>query len=209
MILTPLFILSLGATCLSTGPLPSPDPATGVNRETLYKQGIRFDQFLHQAVERREMWLQNYERATVPDRILKRARAVPGQWYLLVVAEDWCSDSANTIPYLARLVGAVGRLEMRIIDSDVGRTVMDDHRTPDGRAATPTVVLLDANFDEVGCFIERPRELQEWALEHREELDDEEFLRSKFAWYDRDSGVQTMSEVVELLEAGASGSKGC
>ena len=34
---------------------------------------------------------------------------------LLVVAEDWCTDSANTIPYVARLAALAG-VELRILD---------------------------------------------------------------------------------------------
>lgn len=181
----------------------------GVNREALYKQGISFDVFLKRAVKRRDMWHASYAKGTVPDDLLARARAVPGTWHLLVVAVDSCSDSANIVPYLAHLVSAVDGLDMRIIDSDLGRVVMDAHRTPDGRAATPTIVLLNEDYDEVGCFIERPRELQQWAFQHEQKLEHDEFMKQKFAWYDEDLGRQSMSEIIALMEAGAKGADGC
>ncbi len=209
MIVAALAFFTSSVSCALVGPAVPVASDTAVNREALYRHGIPFEQFLDQAVRRRQMWLKNHAKGSVPEDLLQRARAVPGTWYLLVVAEDACSDSANTLPYVAHLVSAVEGLDMRIVSSKVGRVVMEDHRTPDGRAATPTMVLLNSGFNEVGCFIERPRELQDWALEHRDELDDDEFLEQKFAWYDRDLGRQTLSEIVSLMEAAASGSPGC
>ena len=208
MVVGQLALFFLGVVCVP-GDAIQPVGGVGVNREALYKQGITFDVFLDQAVKRREMWLNNYAKGGVPDDLLRRARAIPGTWRLLVVAVDSCSDSANTIPYLAHLVSAVDGLEMRIIDSDVGRPVMEAHRTPDGRAATPTVVLLDRDYEEVGCFIERPEELQDWALTGGKELEHEEYMEQKFAWYDKDLGRQTMLEVIVLMEAAAQGAMGC
>ena len=47
-----------------------------------------------------------------------------------MVAVDSCSDSVNTIPYLARLVEMVDGFDMRVVNSRVGRKVMEDHPTP-------------------------------------------------------------------------------
>jgi hypothetical protein len=206
--ITTLGMLVLGTVCL---PLAQPRGivADTVSRETLYRQGTTFETFLDQVVGRREMWLRNYERGTVPEDLMHRARAVPGRWHLLVVTVDRCSDSANIVPYVAHLVDAVEALEMRLIDPDLGRGIMEAHRTPDGRAATPTIVLLNTAFQEVGCFIERPSGLQAWALEHRQDLDDAEFLKQKFAWYDNEQGRQTLSEIIDLMEAATSGRIGC
>lgn len=58
-------------------------------------------------------------------------------------------------PYPKFLANARARRELRIIGSDIGRAIMNAHRTPDGRAATPTVLLLDANFTEIVELMER------------------------------------------------------
>jgi len=200
----------LGSLCGPTSAQPDTTPAVQtVSREALYNQGISFDTFLERAVRRRQMWLANHAKGPAPEDLVSRARLVPGRWRLLIVAEDACSDSANIVPYLAHLVNAVEGLDMRIINSELGRGVMEDHRTPDGRAATPTIVVLDERYEEVGCFIERPRELQEWAMHNRDRLSDEEFLERKFDWYDRDRGRQSMTEIIALMEAAAAGRGRC
>lgn len=169
----------------------------------LYEQGRSYAAFLEQAERRKSMWETNTEKAGVPEDLLERAVAVDGTWHLLAVAVDGCSDSANVIPYLAALTDAVDGLNMRIIDSTAGRALMNAHRTPDGRAATPTIILLDSDYENVGAFIERPAPLQEWAMANKDELSDGEYMTQKFAWYDEDLGKTTMLEVVELMEAAA------
>jgi len=174
---------------------------SGVLRSELYLQGTQYGNFLDGVEKRREMWHTNDGRKILSDRLRERVRAIPGTWHLLAVAEDGCSDSANILPYLSVLLEEMDNLEIRIVDSVVGREVMEAHVTPDGRAATPTIVLLDGLYREAGAFVERPAELQKWALENRDALTQKEFMAEKFAWYDADRGAQTIDEVVALIEA--------
>jgi hypothetical protein len=175
----------------------------------LFAQGTRWDDFLAAARARRAMWVRNAESAVVPADALARARALPGAWRLLVVAVDSCSDSVNTIPYLARLVAEVPGLDLRIITPRDGREVMAGRRTPDGRAATPTVVILDAEGREAGCWIERPAALQAIALAENAGGGTPAFAARKQEWYDGDQGASTIREVVALLAAAADGARGC
>lgn len=171
----------------------------------IYDQGRPYTDFLGAATRRAELWHGNSEKAQGLDpALVERARAVGGRWHFLAVAVDSCSDSVSTIPYLAELVARVDGLDMRIVDSTVGRSVMEGHPTPDGRAATPTVLLLDANFEEAGCFIERPLELQTWILENSDWTRDEVY-ENKMEWYDEDAGHGTVETFVEMLEAAAAG----
>ncbi|MCZ6858050.1 MAG: thioredoxin family protein, partial [Gemmatimonadetes bacterium] len=154
-------------------------------------------------------WNDHYANAQVPDALRTRVTALPGSWRLLVVAEDWCGDSANTIPYVAKLVDAAGNLDMRIINSTVGRAIMESHRTPDGRAATPTVILLTEHFEEAGCFVERPRHLQHWWLSNEDKLSRKDLLDQKYAWYAEDQGQETLEEIVAMIEAASGGDPVC
>ncbi len=197
MILLPLLF------ALASGPLPDADP----DYKALYETGITFDVFMEQVTARRGLWQRNHVFGDIPDSLIERARAhvrtASGPVYLLAVAVDACSDSVNTIPWLARLAAVVDGLELRIIPPDAGRDIMEAHRTPDGRAATPTVVVLDGQFREIGVFIERPAPLQEWALTTGADLDSRSFVASKGEWYDADAGRTTMEEIVTIMEFNA------
>ena len=177
-------------------------PATeSPSHQALYDSGIEFGLFLDQAERRRETWLGNFDKGGVSPALQQRLDALHGSFYLIAVAVDGCSDSVNTIPYLAHLVGATDSISMRVVSPDAGRHIMEAHKTVDGRAATPTVLILDADFNEIGVFIERPTELQNWAQGEGKDLGSGEFMKAKFAWYDEDLGQQTMSEVVDQIEA--------
>ncbi len=177
--------------------------------EELYRSGLSFDEFLARVDQRKAMWVNHYENGAVSGALIERARRIAGTWRILAVAEDWCSDSANTIPYLALLTEQVDGVDMRLIDDDAGREIMEAHRTPDGRPAIPTLLILDEDYEEVGCWIERPADLQAWALEDRSQLEDDEFQNQKMAWYREDGGKSAVSEVLDVIEAAASGTTVC
>lgn len=175
----------------------------------LYRSGISYETFLADARSRVELWHANTERsATIDASLVERARGVGGTWHVLAVAVDSCSDSVSTIPFLAELVARVDGLSLRVVDPAAGRSVMESHPTPDDRAATPTVLLLDDSFDEAGCFIERPPALQDWIRE-RPGMSSQELYEGKMAWYDEDGGRGTVEALVEMLEAAAEGGGIC
>src|SRR6476659_2279195 len=127
----------------SAGSPASALPRQDIDYPELYAKGITFAEFLENARARRDEWRAHYNDATVTPDLITRMRSLPEKRRLLIVMEDWCSDSANTVPYIARLVdGAPERLEMRVVNREAGKAVMEAHRTPDGRTATPTIVVL-------------------------------------------------------------------
>lgn len=192
-----------------TGGPTQPAPASPDSIARLYESGRPFAEFLRTATARRDAWIGNYAAVALDRPLLERARLVPGRWRLLAVLEDSCGDSANTIPWIAQLVDSLSNLELRIVNSREGRFVMERHRTPDGRAATPTVVLIDELGHERGCFIERPLALQAWISRNRGAKSPSELTEGKYAWYRTDAGRETVREVVELLESAALGTPRC
>src|SRR5690606_36093200 len=124
--------------------------------EALWREGQTFDLFLDGVRARREAWHENYRDAVVDGALVERLGGLPGRYRLLAVSLDGCTDSVVNLPVLARLVERVPALEFRVVDAKRGRALMERYPTSDGRAATPTLVLLDDRFDVVGCWIERP-----------------------------------------------------
>ncbi|MGK7312486.1 MAG: thioredoxin family protein [Candidatus Longimicrobiales bacterium M2_2A_002] len=182
---------------------PPAVPAQAPDYAALWAGGETYEEFTADIRARRTLWERNRARAAVPDAVLGRARSVPGSWRLLVVAFDRCSDSVSTIPYLAALVERVDGLAMRVIPPDEGRRIMEANPTPDGRPATPTVLLLDGAWRPRGAWVERPSELQAWYVANPDGLSHDARYFEKMEWYDRDAGRSTVEEVVSLLEAAA------
>lgn len=194
----------MAAACVMGAGVPASDSVA-----RLYEGGRTWAEFFEAAKARKPMWRDNYEAGEADPVLVARARAVGGQWRILAVAEDWCGDSANTVPYLVRLSEQVPGLDLRIANSKDGRWLMERHRTPDGRAATPTIVLLDSEGQERGCFVERPAKLRDWVSENKPKLPDDDFQTAKMRWYREDRGRETVREIVELLEAAGKGPTTC
>lgn len=174
-----------------------PARAATENPVAMYAAGIPWDQFLASTRVQREIWLKNSERE-VPSDLVDRFKRAGDGLRLLVVTADWCPDSLHSVPYIAKLAAGAG-IELRVVDFRTGKPIMDAHPTPDGRASTPTVVLLRGDR-EVAAWVERPSSLQWWYLDKADEISDEELLERKMSWYDWNRGSDAMSEIVVLAE---------
>jgi len=169
-----------------------PDP------QALFAQGAPYDVFLENATAQKTIWQANTARATVPAEVVERfKKAAPGLT-LLVIAEAACSDSVQTLPYVSKLASLAG-VELRIVGKSAGQAVLEQHKSPDNRTATPTIVLLREGKD-VGAFVERPVTLQTWMTGFAQTLSQQERLSRKTSWYDWDRGDSTVAEVVALAE---------
>lgn len=196
----PRLLLVVVAAALAAGPRVSAGGLPDVDYASLYAKGKTFAEFLENARARRDEWRARYNDATVTPDLVTRMRALPDKRRLLIVAEDWCSDSANTVPYIVRLVdGAPERLELRVIDSERGRPVMEAHRTPDGRAATPVVVILAEDGRVLGAWTERPSSTQTWFLEKQKTTMQKPLHDELHDWYVKDAGKTTMAEIADIL----------
>lgn len=175
----------------------------------LHGSGQTFADFLAATKARRAGWLGLADSARVSDALLTRARQVGGNWKLLVVAVDACGDSMNTVPWLARLAQEVPGIDLRIVLPAAGRPVQESFRSLDGRTATPTFVLLDAEGRERGCIVEQPRPLRDWARANRGVVSLDSLHVGIRAFYAANKGEAIVTEAIEMLEAAKAGQRHC
>ena len=181
----------------------TPSPAA------LWQEGMTFGEFSGRFKSRKEAWEKRNSWGTFPDLTASRMRAITAPLRILVVAEEECGDSMNSIPYLVRLVALAPSIEVRIVDSKKGLSVMEAHRTVDGRAATPTIVVLDQADRVVACWVERPAALIRWSKTPRDSLPADQRFGGRLAWYENDKGASAMAEWVPLLEGAGAGRLTC
>ena len=165
-----------------------------------------FDEFLESAQSLREFWHASANRASVDQELVERAIATGEHWHLLVLNADWCGDSVNTVPYLARLAEAAPNVELRLLDRDENLDLMDSHLT-NGSRSIPRVMILDSEFRDCGVWGPRPTELQRWVSGHGLSLPRTDRYRETRTWYARDRGRTTIAELVAMLESCAAGLK--
>jgi len=218
-VLNPLTALVLSASpCAAapavlpaTGPpgLASPAVHEADSLREVYETALTWDVFFAQADARREMWIEHWDNATPHPELVERAEAAGGSWRVLAIAVAGCSDSVGTLPYVASLADAVPSLDFRIADPEVGQPWMDAFPAPDGRAATPTILLLDEAYEIRGCWIEMPLSVWEFWQPALERDEAAQMLDRKMSWYLEDQGRETLTDLMEILEAAQQGEAVC
>jgi hypothetical protein len=87
---------------------------------------------------------------------------------VLVISEDWCPDCALNVPVLMQ-VAALGAVEVRFFKKEEADDI-HTHALKGDRKAIPTFICFDANWNEVGQWLERPAKadllLAEWDQTH-------------------------------------------
>jgi hypothetical protein len=86
---------------------------------------------------------------------------------------------------------------------------MNAFRSRDGRAATPTILLLDDEYAIRGCWIEMPASVWEFRQPALERGEAARMLDRKMAWYKEDQGRETLTALMEILEAAQRGEVIC
>ncbi len=198
--LTGIMLLAMAASPAVAANDPEQTAAAGnsaANSAAMYLVGKPWDQYLSSTRAQRESWLKNAGREVPPGLVERFKRAGDGL-RLLVITADWCGDSVHSVPYVAKLASRAG-VELRVIDFKTGKAIMAAHHTPDGRASTPTVVLLRGD-QEVAVWVERPASLQWWYLGMAGQISDEERLERKMSWYEWNRGSDALTEIVVLAE---------
>jgi hypothetical protein len=165
--------------------------------ERVFEQAATFDQFVSRVRSQRQLWDRAHD-AEIPADLSTRLRRVAGGMRILVVAEDWCIDSANTVPLVGRLAEAAG-VELRVVDRALGRPLLEGYRTADGRTATPLIVLLSGT-GESRAWVERPAPLQRLFGALITSPDALRALTDRQRWYDQDGGRTALEEIVRLAE---------
>jgi Thioredoxin len=166
-----------------------------------FRAGETFAELLERPKKNSPLWDALYKRAAVPILIRERADKLRRKWHLLVISEDWCGDSLNTLPVVARLTDAVSSIDMRIIGRDANPDLMNAHLTGGKSKSIPAIMVLDEDYIEHGWWGPRPGPLQEWVTLHGLAQPKDERYREIRAWYARDHGVAALTELLDIIES--------
>ena len=167
-----------------------------------YRAGASFEEMLGSVERNVELWNAVWRHSKVDDEFVGRVVALPGDWHLLVLSEDWCGDAVNTVPVLARLAERTPNVDLRVLGREANPDLMDSHLTGSSRSI-PVVIALDQTFEERGWWGPRPTVLQRWVSGQGQLLEKTARYREARTWYARDRGRTTLEEVVSMMERAA------
>lgn len=164
----------------------------------LWERALTYEEFVRQSRQQCALWTGVYRLARIPAWAFDRAGKGARQFRLLVLAEDWCGDASNTVPYVARLGDQAPCLEMRLLRRDEHPQVMDRYLTGTSRSI-PIVIVLDEDWQEVGHWGPRPRELHAWVVKARQTTPQHHLYPQIRRWYAHDKGETALREILSLL----------
>jgi thiol-disulfide isomerase/thioredoxin len=119
-----------------------------------FHEAMTIDEYLSRMRENREAFIRNIEQTTVTE--VERAVLGGEPLRILIFTEDWCQDSVQFVPMVAKLAQEVPGIEVRALFRDEHRELVSEYRAKDGRQAIPTFVFFDDEMREIGVLVERP-----------------------------------------------------
>jgi hypothetical protein len=139
-----------------------------------WREGLSLESFLDGMTTNQELTRRRLQRVELtPDDHAFFARFT-APMHALVITEDWCGDSVMNLPILARIVEAAPGMDLHIW-MRAQSPQLNEYYHARGITHIPVLTLLDANWSEIGTWVERPRpaheRIREWMAAHPEIAD--------------------------------------
>lgn len=123
----------------------------------------------------------------------------PQTW--LVLTEGWCSNSAQIVPVLDKIVPLNSNIELKFLLRDENTGLMDWYLTNGKSRSIPKLIAVDENFAELFNWGPRPKVLQEMCYHMRADgIDNDTIKEEMHKWYAHDKTITTQKEILELLK---------
>lgn len=120
----------------------------------------------------------------------------------LVISEGWCGDAAQILPVLNKIAESSNKIDLKIVFRDENEELMN-HFLTNGSKSIPKIIIVDSNNRVIGSWGPRPSIATKMVLDYKEKngsLDDV-FKKDLQLWYNKDKGLNTQTEIIDLLQA--------
>ncbi len=122
----------------------------------------------------------------------------PQLW--MVITEDWCGDSAQNLPYIAKIAELNDKIDLKIIERDKNLDIMDQYLTNGKTRSIPKLVAFNEKGYELFQWGPRPSKIQNLVDKWREEgLAKSEWIEKLHLEYGRNRGKFFEEEFKEIL----------
>ena len=118
----------------------------------------------------------------------------------MVITENWCGDSAQNLPYLAKIASLNKNIGFKIIFRDQNLDIMDNYLT-NGTRSIPKLVAFGDDGNELFQWGPRPNPAQELVSKLKAQgFEKKYFLEKLHSWYARNKGAEIEKEILILLK---------
>ncbi|MCL5950756.1 MAG: thioredoxin family protein [Chloroflexi bacterium] len=190
-----------------------------------WTRGRTLDQFVAAMRHQQDLIRRRLQEVTLAPDDSAFFERVAAPVHALVMTEDWCGDSAMNLPILAKIVQVARGMDLRIWTRSQSPE-LNDYYQARGITHIPVFTFLDADWKEMGTWVERPQparsRIREWLAAHPEasavlrdptltpearrerfnQAGGREFLAEMERWYADGLQQATVDEIKGLLLAG-------
>lgn len=139
----------------------------------------------------------------LPD-ILPTLKGLHKSYIWLVITESWCGDAAQSLPILNSLSLQTDKVKLLTVFRDENPELMDAFLTNSTRSIPKLIIIEEESGEVAATWGPRPTDAQEMVNEYKASPGDEpyvDFQARLQIWYTKDKGVNTVSELKEVLDS--------
>lgn len=126
-----------------------------MSENTRWEDAITYKQFLTRARENVEMIKARYNDFVLNEEDMDEIGGIQNSVRILVIGTERCSDTAGTLPILAKIAESSAKVDLRILDSDKHAEYHQKFKV-NGKRKTPVVLFLNPDNEELCRWVERP-----------------------------------------------------
>ena len=136
---------------------------------------------------------------TVTDELKMEVAKIKEPQLWMIITESWCGDSAQNLPYIAKIAVLNSNIDLRIILRDSNPEIMDLYLT-NGTRSIPILVAFDAAGNEKFKWGPRPGEVQALIKQWRSDgIVKPELYEKLHLWYSKNKGKNIEEEMLKLI----------
>ena len=140
--------------------------------------------------------LNNY---VLPPELQSKLRRITSSHIWLVLTEDWCGDSAQSLSYIAKMAEVNPLIELKILYRDEHPELMDRYLT-DGKRSIPKLIAIDESGNELFRWGPRPKEAAAIFNDSLASgISKDEAYERLHLWYPRNRGRAIEAELDALI----------
>lgn len=135
------------------------------------------------------------------EKIISAMKSIDNPQFWMVITENWCGDSAQSLPYIYEISKLNSNIEMKIILRDKNLDIMDNYLTDGKSRSIPKMVVFNEFGEELFQWGPRPTELvNQIDIWKSEGLSKDDYIEMIHLWYAKNKGKNLEAELIALVE---------
>ena len=137
----------------------------------------------------------------VDETLCMKAMKINKKQLWMILTEDWCGDSAQSIPYIAKIAECNPLIELKFLLRNENTDIMNFYLTDGESRSIPKLVAFDTEGNELFQWGPRPQEADKLVKTAKlEGKSKDQFLNELHLWYAKDKGKSLEKEFSSIIE---------